>query len=48
LNDRSKASPTIRELLDGISAENLHEEQITNFVGRERWERDPERAENPR
>jgi hypothetical protein len=45
LNDQSKASPTIEELLDGISDENLHEAQITGFVGLEVWEWAPEHPE---
>jgi antitoxin MazE len=29
--------PSLDQLIDGITPENVHEEQIPNLVGRERW-----------
>jgi antitoxin MazE len=29
--------PSLDELIDGITPENVHEEQIPNLTGRERW-----------
>ena len=31
------AQPSLDELVDNITAENVHEEQISNLIGRERW-----------
>jgi hypothetical protein len=32
-----KQLPSLDELIDGITPENVHEEQIPNLIGRELW-----------
>ena len=38
---RIKSEPTLEEMIAQITPENMHEEQMTNFVGREVWEWQP-------